>query len=166
MKKFVITFVVLGFFVVYSAAIRHQNPVLSKPVSLTTTNTSPQPTSTPASNSSSSSSGASPPPAPVAPPAASSSGQYKDGSYTGSVADAYWGNVEVSATISEGKITDVKFLQYPNDHSTSVYINQQAMPYLKQEAISSQNANVQIISGATYTSQAFIQSLGSALSKA
>jgi len=82
------------------------------------------------------------------------------------VADAYYGNVQVRATISGGKITGVTFLQYPHTHSTSVYINQQAMPYLQQEAIKAQGANVDIVSGATYTSQAFIQSLGSALAQA
>ncbi len=92
--------------------------------------------------------------------------QYKDGTYTGSVADAYYGNVEVSATVSGGKLTDVKFLQYPNTHSTSVVINQQAMPYLQQEAIQAQSSNVQVISGATYTSQAFIQSLATAFAQA
>ena len=86
--------------------------------------------------------------------------------YTGSSADAYYGNVQVSAIISGGKITDVKFLQYPDTHNTSVIINQQAMPYLKQEAIKAQSPNVQIISGATFTSQAFQQSLQAALSQA
>jgi uncharacterized protein with FMN-binding domain len=90
----------------------------------------------------------------------------KDGTYTGSVADAYYGNVQVSATISGGKIVSVKFLQFPNTHSTSVIINDQAMPYLTQEAVQAQSANVQIISGATFTSQAFQQSLASALSQA
>jgi uncharacterized protein with FMN-binding domain len=91
---------------------------------------------------------------------------YKDGQYTGSVADAYYGNVEVKATVQGGKITDVTFLQYPNDRSTSVRINSQAMPYLKQEAITAQSATVDGVSGATYTSQAFIESLTSALSSA
>jgi len=72
----------------------------------------------------------------------------------------------VSATISGGKISNVKFLQYPNTHSTSVMINQQAMPYLIQEAIQAQSSNVQIISGATYTSQAFQQSPQAALAQA
>lgn len=96
----------------------------------------------------------------------SSTGQYRDGTYTGTVADAYYGSVQVKASVSGGRITDVSFLQYPDTHSESVYINQQAMPYLKQEAIKAQNANVDIVSGATFTSQAFIQSLTSALSQA
>ncbi len=60
----------------------------------------------------------------------------------------------------------MQFLQYPDTHSTSVYINQQAMPYLQQEAIQAQSANVNIVSGATDTSIAFQQSLASALAQA
>ncbi len=99
-------------------------------------------------------------------PSATSSGMYTDGSYTGSVANAYYGSVQVEAIIRNGQLADVKFLQYPNSHSASVYINQQAMPYLTQEAIQAQSANVNGISGATFTSQAFAQSLASALSQA
>lgn len=91
---------------------------------------------------------------------------YKDGQYIGDVADAYYGNVQVKAIISNGKITDVQFLDYPQDRHTSIMINMQAMPYLKTETIQAQSAQVDIVSGATQTSQAFIESLGSALSKA
>ncbi len=93
-------------------------------------------------------------------------GQYSDGTYTGSVADAYYGNIQVAAVISGGKLTNVKVLQYPNDRDTSVEINQQALPMLIREAISAQNANVNAISGASDTSPAFNQSLASALAKA
>lgn len=96
----------------------------------------------------------------------SSSTSYKNGTYTGSVANAYYGNVQVQVAISGGKITDVQFLSYPNDNPNSQYINQQATPYLKQEAIQAQSANVNVITGATLTSQAFVQSMSSALSQA
>ena len=91
---------------------------------------------------------------------------YTDGTYTGSVADAYYGNVQVEVTIQNGAITDVTFLQYPNDRSTSRYINGQATPILAQEVIKAQSASVDGVSGASDTSQAFIQSLSSALSQA
>jgi len=91
---------------------------------------------------------------------------YKDGTYTGSSADAFYGNIQVQAVISGGKITDVQFLQYPNDRSRSIAINTLAMPNLKQEAIQAQSANVNIVSGATDSSNAFVQSLSSALSQA
>lgn len=96
----------------------------------------------------------------------SSTTHYKDGVYTGSVEDAFYGNVQVKTTVSGGKITAVDFLQSPDTHGASVFINNQAMPYLEQEAIQSQTANVDVISGATYTSEAFIQSLTNALRQA
>ncbi len=102
--------------------------------------------------------------APVSSP--KQTGMYKDGTYTGGSANAYYGNVQVEAIIQGGKIADVKFLNYPQSHQISVYINSQAMPYLTQEAIQAQSANVNMISGATFTSEAFVQSLASALSQA
>ncbi|MFI5265170.1 MAG: FMN-binding protein [Candidatus Levyibacteriota bacterium] len=91
---------------------------------------------------------------------------FKDGTYTGNAADAFYGTIQVQTVISGGKITDVVFLQYPNDRSRSIAINTFAMPNLKQEAITAQSAQVDIVSGATDSSNAFIQSLSSALSQA
>lgn len=156
MKRFFIGIAVIGVFVLYSLGIRHKDPVLSAPSSLSHGNNSSGNTASNTTGSSGSSgSGGN-----------ATNNNYKDGSYTGSVADAYYGNVQVQAIIQGGKITDVQFLQYPNSHGTSVAINQQAMPMLRQEAIQAQSANVQIISGATFTSQAFIQSLQNALNQA
>jgi len=104
-----------------------------------------------------------------APPPASGStsvGMYRDGTYTGPAVDAYYGTVQVQAIIQNGKLTNVKFLQHPSDRSTSIEINTYAMPILIQEAIVAQNANVDIASGATFTSEAFQQSLASALTQA
>ncbi len=91
---------------------------------------------------------------------------YTDGTYTGLPADAYYGLIQVQATIQGGKLTDVVFLQHPSDRRTSQYINGQAMPILKSEAIQAQSANVDIVSGATDSSMAFQQSLGDALAQA
>jgi uncharacterized protein with FMN-binding domain len=91
---------------------------------------------------------------------------YADGTYTGNAADAYYGTIQVQAIVQNGKLTDVQFLQYPSDRNRSVSINTFAMPILRSEAISAQNANVDIVSGATDSSLAFEQSLGSALSQA
>lgn len=99
-------------------------------------------------------------------PANTTAVTYKDGQYTGSVEDAFYGSIQVKATVSAGKVTDVEFLQYPNDRQNSIDINEQAMPILKQEAIKAQAAQVDTISGATDTSQAFIQSLSTALKEA
>jgi uncharacterized protein with FMN-binding domain len=92
-----------------------------------------------------------------------SSGKYNNGTFTGSTADAFYGNVQIQAIISGGKITDIQFLQSPNDNPNSININQQAMPLLKQEALQAQSASVDLVTGATETSQAFKQSLASAL---
>ena len=100
------------------------------------------------------------------PPAAAALGTYKDGEYTGALADAYYGNVQVKAVIHGGQISDVSFLSFPNHRRTSVRINTYAMPYLTSEAIQVQSANVNVISGATLTSEAFAQSLQSALEAA
>jgi uncharacterized protein with FMN-binding domain len=94
------------------------------------------------------------------------SSQYKDGTYTGPEADAYYGNVQVQVTIQSGKIANVNFLDYPQDRRTSARINSIATPYLVTEAIQAQSADVDIISGATLTSEAFVKSLQVALNQA
>lgn len=92
---------------------------------------------------------------------------YQDGEYTGdSVRADHWGNVQVTAIIQDGKLTDFKINDYPHSRSTSVRINRVAIPYLMQEAVEAQSASIDIISGATPTSEAFIQSLQSALDQA
>ena len=91
---------------------------------------------------------------------------YKNGTFTGSVADAFYGPLQVQAVISGGKIVDVKFLQYPNDRPTSVEVNSQAMPYLKAEAIQAQTSQIDIVSGATQSSEAFRISMAAALALA
>jgi uncharacterized protein with FMN-binding domain len=93
-------------------------------------------------------------------------GQYRDGSYAGQVVDAYYGYVQVQATVAQGRLTDVQILEYPNDRRTSIRINNYAIPYLTQESLHAQSANVDIISGATLTSEAYIESLASALTSA
>jgi uncharacterized protein with FMN-binding domain len=82
------------------------------------------------------------------------------------VADAQWGVVQVQVVIQNGEIINVQFLQYPNERNRSVEINSYADPILVNEAIQAQSAKVDIVSGATDTSQAFIQSLSNALSQA
>jgi uncharacterized protein with FMN-binding domain len=91
---------------------------------------------------------------------------FRDGVYNGISADAFYGRVEVVATISGGRIIDVTFLDHPKDARTSQEISARAMPILKTEAIAIQKASVDIVSGATETSLAFRESLASALIKA
>ncbi|MEI9401829.1 FMN-binding protein [Mesorhizobium argentiipisi] len=91
---------------------------------------------------------------------------YADGVYTGPAADAYYGIIQLQVLVQNGRLTALKVLKYPSDRRTSVSINRQALPMLREEAIRAQSADVDIISGATLTSRAFIQSLGGALEKA
>lgn len=128
-----------------------------------------QPKDSSSANSTSPKSVAAPIPVPVPTPAPAKSqptGMYKDGTYQGSRSNAYYGYIQVGAVIRGGKLTDVQFLEYPNDRQRSVSINTQALPYLKSEAIQAQNAQVDTISGASDTSQAFRESLTSALLQA
>jgi uncharacterized protein with FMN-binding domain len=163
MKKTALGLGVLAIYGVYSIGVRHQHPTIALPSSLVSTpkaNNKSASSTIGYSNSPSSTSSS------LSPKSTSNAGLYHDGTYIGKVENVYYGNVQVSVKISNGRIADVQFLQYPNTHSTSVYINQQVMPYLKKEALKSQHSNVQIITGATFTSEGFIQSLKSALSKA
>ncbi len=95
-----------------------------------------------------------------------SGGGYADGAYTGPVVDAYYGLIQIQAIVQGGKLIGIKVLQYPNDRRTSIYINRQALPMLRDEVVQAQSANVDIISGATLTSRAFIRSIGGALKQA
>lgn len=91
---------------------------------------------------------------------------YKDGTYTGLKEDALYGLVQVQVTIQSGRMANVQALDYPQDRRTSRWINSQAIPWLTSEAIQAQSARVDMISGATLTSQAFIESLQTALDSA
>src|SRR3989442_13533051 len=64
------------------------------------------------------------------------------------------------------KITALSVPTYPNHTDRSVYISSQALPILKSEALRAQSANINLVSGATNTSEAFAQSLQSAILKA
>jgi uncharacterized protein with FMN-binding domain len=105
-------------------------------------------------------------PVPIPTPTPQRVGLYKDGSYTGSPADAYYGALQVQAVVANGRLINVNFLQYPNHTRTSQRINQQVMPWLTQEAVQAQSARINVISGASASSNAFAQSLNSALAKA
>ncbi len=163
MKKFITSLVFVLVFAMYALSQYFNN-------SSTLAYTAPGATPTTAANSQPVARVAAPVSVPVSTPAPTTAskpaGQYVDGTYTGSVADAYYGKVQVKATISGGKLADVTFLQYPSDRSTSRFISSQAMPMLTSEAIQAQSAQVDAVSGASDTSAAFRESLGVALSQA
>ncbi len=98
----------------------------------------------------------------------------KSAKFTGATVPArQWGSVTVSVTqqtTGSGKTVTRKFSDlgggYTYHTSRSQFIMSQALPILRQEFLAAQSAKIQMVSGATYTSQAFIQSLQSALLKA
>ena len=100
------------------------------------------------------------------PTTTTSSSPYKDGTYAGPQIDVFYGLVQVQTVIKNGQMVSVQFLEYPNDRRTSVQINSIAIPYLDQEAIQAQSASVDIITGATLTSEGFMMSLQDALNHA
>ncbi|HUY97193.1 MAG TPA: FMN-binding protein [Verrucomicrobiae bacterium] len=86
-----------------------------------------------------------------------------DGTYTGQPVNIYYGNVQVKVVVAGGKIVTIKPLQFPNDNPQSSYINSQALPLLRQEVLQVQSTRINGVSGATYTSYGYYESLKSAL---
>jgi uncharacterized protein with FMN-binding domain len=86
--------------------------------------------------------------------------------YTGSSASTRWGDVQVTITVTNGKITDVQVPVYPNNNGRDQEINASALPVLTQETLQAQSANIDTVSGATVTSDGYLQSLQSALDAA
>ena len=83
----------------------------------------------------------------------------------GAVVPNPYGAVQVRVTARGGAITGITFLQLPYGDPTSQSISDQVAPVLAQQALDAQSANVAGVSGATYTSDAYRQSLQSALDK-
>ena len=86
--------------------------------------------------------------------------------YTGSTAGTRWGDVQVTITVSGGRITDVAVPVYPDGNGRDQEINAYALPQLKQETLQAQSADIQTVSGATVTSDGYVQSLQSAIDQA
>jgi uncharacterized protein with FMN-binding domain len=84
----------------------------------------------------------------------------------GDPSDNQYGTVQVEVTLQGGRITGITELQMPQDRQHSAEISQAAAPILEQEVLQAQSAQIDIVSGATFTSQSYAQSLQSALDKA
>jgi uncharacterized protein with FMN-binding domain len=84
----------------------------------------------------------------------------------GDAFDNRYGTVQVEVTLRGNRIVDVQPLQMPQDRERSAEISQEAAPLLQQEVLQAQSANIDIVGGATYTSESYAQSLQSALDKA
>ena len=100
--------------------------------------------------------------------AGSSSGGTSTGTktVTGDSVDTRWGPVQVRITVTNGKVTKAEAVNYPLNNGRDQEINSYAIPALNQETVAAGSDKIDMISGATYTSQGYVGSLQSALSKA
>ena len=87
-------------------------------------------------------------------------------SYTGQVAQTAYGPVQVAVEVSGGEISKVSVVQYPHSDPRDTQINSYALPILVDETVKAGDAQIQMVSGATYTSAGYQQSLQSALDQA
>jgi uncharacterized protein with FMN-binding domain len=84
---------------------------------------------------------------------------------TGTVEQYPYGQLSVTVSEKDGRITDVEVASLSEDDPHSVEVDDQAIPQLRQEVLAADSANIDGVSGATYTSQAYQQSVQSALDK-
>ena len=89
-----------------------------------------------------------------------------DGVFVGVADTNRWGTVQVQIVVSGGVLTDVQVLSSPDSDRKSVRINERALPTLTAEALAAQAANIDSVSGATYTWRSYTISLQSALDAA
>ncbi|MFJ4203177.1 FMN-binding protein [Streptomyces sviceus] len=85
---------------------------------------------------------------------------------TGDTIQTRWGPVQVRITLKDGRLTEVTAVSYPTDNPRDQEINSYALPRLRTEALQAQSADIDTVSGATYTSDGYRQSLQSALDSA
>ena len=90
----------------------------------------------------------------------------KDGTFTGSAARTPYGPVQVQIVVAGGKVTSANAVAYPTGSGLDRQINGYALPILNSEAVSASSASIQMVSGASFTSQGYIGSLQSAIDQA
>ena len=185
MKKTILSGSLIILFIVYglneqkneqSLVITEPTPILAiasptpkpsvSPVSTPTPTISPTPTANTLSPSPTPTPRPTPTPTPVPTATPVPRGRFKDGTYTGLAVTMFYGIIQEQVTVLNGFITTATTLQYPTDRKRSVVINNEALPILRSEVIQVQTGAVDLVSGATYTSQAFSESITSALLKA
>ena len=93
-------------------------------------------------------------------------GSQPQNTYAGQTVSTRYGDVQVQITVQNGKITDVTALHLTDAEMRSKMISANAAPILRSEVLQAQSANVQTVSGATITSDAYLQSLQAALDAA
>jgi uncharacterized protein with FMN-binding domain len=124
------------------------SPHSKAPTAIAVTTAAPSTTSTPSTSKSSSKSSSSTKTA------------------TGAAVSTRYGNVQLTVTVSGGKITKVEAVQLPSNDPKSSQISSYAEPQLQQSALTKQSANIDAVSGATYTSDGYKTALQSALDTA
>jgi uncharacterized protein with FMN-binding domain len=100
------------------------------------------------------------------PTAGASSTAASSRTVSGPVVQTRWGPVQVEVTVKNGKLSDVSVPQYPNGNPRDQQINAYALPVLVQETLDAQSADIDMVSGATVTSDGYLQSLQGALDQA
>jgi uncharacterized protein with FMN-binding domain len=105
--------------------------------------------------------GAAPTPTPGA-----ATGSGTDGTYQGSLTQTRWGPIQVTITVTDGRIADVAVPTYPNGNHRDQEINSYALPELREATLAAQNADIDTVSGATVTSDGYKQSLQAAIDAA
>lgn len=110
--------------------------------------------------------GSTPAPSAGTPSAPAAPVKTADGTYTGASESTQYGDVQVSITVSAGKISDVTAVHLTDQGGRSVSISNRAAPILRQEVIAAQSAKVQGVSGATYTTDGYLSSVQSAIDQA
>jgi len=134
-------------------------PVATAPVVPSTT---PSSASTPTDTTTTAPAGATAPSAAASTPSSASTSK----TVTGDSVDTRFGPVQVRITVTNGAITAVEAVDYPQNNPRDAQINAYAIPQLNSEVLSAKSASIDMVSGATYTSEGYIGSLQSALDQA
>jgi uncharacterized protein with FMN-binding domain len=100
---------------------------------------------------------------PAATPTPAPTNKPASGTFTGPVIGTEFGDVQVRIVVTNGHLIDINAVQMPFDRARSAEITQYVTPVLRSEAIQAQSARIDIISGATFTSEAYAESLDAAL---
>jgi uncharacterized protein with FMN-binding domain len=132
----------------------------------TSTNKTTSGTTEGRTSGSTTSAGSEPSATPSSPSSGSSSSSTKIATYTGPMAQTRWGPVQVKITVQGGRLTKVTILQQPSGNSRDAEINNYALPILINETVTAQSTNIDMVSGATVTSEGYLQSLQASLDQA
>jgi uncharacterized protein with FMN-binding domain len=132
----------------------HARPVAAAPPPSPAPATSETPSSAPAAPAA---------PAATAMPTPAPTNRPANGSFTGALVPTRFGDVQVRIVVTSGRVTDVVAVQMPSDRARSAEITQYVTPVLRSEVIRAQNAQIDVISGATFTSEAYAESVNDAM---